>query len=442
MKKSISQTGRVFEWFRTDSPSEEPSINTDRDALVEAGIDPDRSSHFQLGWPHELHFKWMPRFASMLALFGILELLQHFQLFQINVWVESFLYLFVGLFMIQAACQALLQATIAAADRINLTHYVTASLGEIVATLPEMVVVGYLVMESPLAAFVLVMMTIYNNTLVFSFYSFFLPKNTRGRFLMPEPITDAGHQILIAGGALGLICGIWLIVAKVEHEAINYVGPEDLFVLSLAMLAIFVVYMIKLVRDYAEEEQQIESVLNFTDEEKQIRREEAYEYALTNSLKVIVFVGLCGVVGAFIGGHSVAKFADIALTQLGFSDIVTAFLLAVFGGMSEYVILWSSHRKKDYGIALANAFGGITQVLFLLLPFTLIAISVGQWLAPSDMEFPLSFSIPVILLLIFLFPTFYTLSALLAEDHTFGILDTTILTVIVLLLIVLMLTHT
>jgi len=54
----------------------------------------------------------------------------------------------------------------------------------------------------------------------------------------------------------------------------------------------------------------------------------------------------------------------------------------------------------------------------------------------------LSFSVPVILLLAFLFPTFYTLSSLLAEDHTFGILDTTILTVIVLLLIVLLLTHT
>jgi len=34
--------------------------------------------------------------------------------------------------------------------------------------------------------------------------------------------------------------------------------------------------------------------------------------------------------------------------------------------MSEYVILWTSHRKKKYGIALANAFGGITQLLFQL----------------------------------------------------------------------------
>jgi hypothetical protein len=45
------------------------------------------------------------------------------------------------------------------------------------------------------------------------------------------------------------------------------------------------------------------------------------------------------------------------------------------------------------------------------------------------------------LLLLFLFPTFYTLSSLLEEDHTLGILDTVIMTGIILLLIVLLATH-
>ena len=414
-----------------------------REALLRAGIDPDRDSHFRLGWPKELHFKWMPRFVLMLILYGLLELQHHYQFVQLQVWVQSLLYLLVGLFMIQAACQALLQATIAAASRMKLSHYVTGTLGEIVATLPEIVVVGYLVLQSPLAAFVMVMMTIYNNTLVFSFYSYFLPKDKKGRFLMPEPITEAGNQILIAGGALGLICGIWMIVANVGNHGENYVGPMDLLGLSLAMLTIFIVYIIKLVRDYAEEEENIEEALKFTEKQKDDRNAVAYEYAISEDGRLITVVILCGIIGAFVGGHSVAVFAENALTQLGLSDIVTAFLLAVFGGMSEYVILWSSHRKGEYGIALANAFGGITQVLFLLLPFTLLAIFfVQMFFMPEHLEFPLSFSVPVILLLAFLFPTFYTLSSLLAEDHTFGILDTTILTVIVLLLIVLLLTHT
>lgn len=413
-----------------------------QDALHHAGIDPNRLSHFKLGWPAELRFKWMPRFLLILVLFGLLELQNHYQFVQIHVWMQSLLYLLVGLFIIQAACQALLQATIATASRIQLSHYFTATVGEIVATLPEIVVVGYLVVESPFAAFVMVMMTIYNNALVFSFYSFFLPKDKRGHFLMPKPITDAGNQILIAGGALGLICGIWMIVANVGNHGKNYVGPFDLLGLGLAMLVIFVVYMIKLISEYADEEESVEAALNLTQEQKDRRQKEAFEYASVHDGRMIVLMAACGIVGAFVGGHSVAMFADLALTQLGLSDIVTAFLLAAFGGMSEYMILWSSHRKGEYGIALANAFGGITQVLFLLLPFTLLAIFFCQiYIAPEHLDFPLSYSIPVILLLSFLFPTFYTLSALLTEDHTFGILDTTILTVIVLLLIVLLLTN-
>jgi len=410
--------------------------------LQQAGIDPNRLSHFKLGWPREQRFKWLRRFLLMGLVFVLLELQRASQWLPLELWLQSLLYLLVGLVIIQAACQALLQATIAIASRLRLSHYVTATFGEIVATLPEIVVAVYLVLESPLAAFVMVMMTIYNNALVFSFYSFFLPKDKRGRFLMPKPITDAGNQVIIAGGALGIICGIWMIVAKVGNHGATYVGPFDLLGLALALLVVFAVYIYKLIREYADEEEEVEAALNISAEERDYRRQEAYEYAQISSRGVLLLVALCGLAGAFIGGHCVAMFADIALTELGLSDIVTAFLLAAFGGMSEYVLLWSSHRKGEYGIALANAFGGITQVLFLLLPFTLMAIFLCQiyWM-PQHREFPLSFSIPIILLLSFLFPVFYTLSSLLTEDHTFGILDTTIMSVIVSLLIVLLLTH-
>ncbi|RLT92195.1 hypothetical protein [Ketobacter sp.] len=411
-------------------------------ALVRAGLDPERLVRFELGWPHELRFKWLPRFALMMVLFGVLELQHRYPLVVMDQWLLSGLYLLLGLVIIQASCHALLQATIAIASRLRVSHYLTATLGEIVATLPEIVVVAYLVVESPLAAFVMVMMTLYNNTLVFSFYSFFLPKDKRGRFLMPKPITDAGNQILIAGGALGIICGLWMIVAKVGNHGMNYVGPFDLLGLAIAMLVIFVVYLIKLVREYAEEEEQVVAALQCSEQEQASRQQDAYEYAGIDNGKLIVLVAACGLVGAFVGGHSVATFAGIALHDLGLSDIVTAFLLAACGGMSEYMLLWSSHRKGEYGIALANAFGGITQVVFLLLPFTLLGIFFCQvYLAPQHLDFPLSFSVPIILLLSFMFPTFYTLSSLLTEDHTFGMLDTAIMTVIVLLLIVLLLTN-
>jgi len=110
--------------------------------------------------------------------------------------------------------------------------------------------------------------------------------------------------------------------------------------------------------------------------------------------------------------------------------------------MSEYVILWQSHGKREYGIALANAFGGITQVMFLVLPYTLLCIALYQtFLNPAHPQLPLEFTVSNMLLLLFLFPTFYTLSSLLEEDHTLGILDTVIMTGIILFLIVLLATH-
>lgn len=124
---------------------------------------------------------------------------------------------------------------------------------------------------------------------------------------------------------------------------------------------------------------------------------------------------------------------------MGLNEILAAVILAGFAGMSEYVILWTSHRKQEYGIALANAFGGITQLLFLIVPFTLGSIAIYPgFINPTHPDFPISFSVSNILLVIFLFPTFHTLAALLENDHTLGILDTVIMVSIVGLLLLLL----
>ena len=110
--------------------------------------------------------------------------------------------------------------------------------------------------------------------------------------------------------------------------------------------------------------------------------------------------------------------------------------------MSEYIILWQSHRKGEYGIALANSFGGITQVMFMVLPFTLLAIGGYQaWVNPGHPDLPLLFSFSNMLLLLFLFPMLFVLLELLQENHTLDILDTTIMLAIFLLLIALLLSY-
>ena len=78
----------------------------------------------------------------------------------------------------------------------------------------------------------------------------------------------------------------------------------------------------------------------------------------------------------------------------------------------------------------------------MVLPFTLIAIgSYEAWINPDHAELPLLFSFSNMLLLLFLFPMLFVLVELLREDHTLGLLDTTIMVAIFLLLITLLLTY-
>jgi hypothetical protein len=187
----------------------------------------------------------------------------------------------------------------------------------------------------------------------------------------------------------------------------------------------------------------VRETLGMSSDDVNQRLEIVYEGVKPSSPASIALMFFAGLLGACIGGGEVSRFATIMIGELAFNPIVTAMILALFAGMSEYVILWQSHEKQEYGIALANAFGGITQVMFLMLPFTLLGIAFYQMVVnPTHVELPLGFSLSnIFLLLLFLFPTFYTLLSLLEEDHTLGLLDTTIMTGIFTFLIVLLVTY-
>jgi Ca2+/Na+ antiporter len=357
-------------------------------------------------------------------------------------YFEAISSLVVGLVIIQVACQVLVTATERFAARMGWTHYVAGTASEILSTLPECVVIAFLIPVSPLTAFIVAMITIYNNALVFSIYSYFLPKDYKGKYLMPKPITDAGSQVLIAGGALGLVLGLVMLIFSSNGHPKKSFEAIDLAVIAFLLLAIFVVYLYKLVRDLGKEEEEVHTTLKLTKNEIAERQQMAFKNVEKSSLSRIVLLLVLGVLGAFLGGERVADFASLAIDEMGFSGIVAAMILAGFAGMSEYVILWTSHRKKEYGIALANAFGGIAQLMFLIVPFTFIAIAYYQaFVNPDHPELPILFSVPNILLVIFLFPTFHVLASLLENDHTMDILDTTIMVAIVGLLLLLLMAY-
>jgi hypothetical protein len=76
--------------------------------------------------------------------------------------------------------------------------------------------------------------------------------------------------------------------------------------------------------------------------------------------------------------------------------------------------------------------------LFLIVPFTLVAIALYQaFVNPGYSDLPILFSVPNILPFVFLFPIFHTLALMLENDHTMCIHDTVIMVSIVGLLLLL-----
>ena len=256
---------------------------------------------------------------------------------------------------------------------------------------------------------------------------------------MPEAITKVGTRLLIAGAGLGSVVGMVMLAFSTGDYGKRAFAPIDLAILGLIMLGVFLVYLKKLVGGYASEEAAVQTALGLQDREVERRKAGIYDQVKQTSVAHIIFLFLAGSMLAFLGGERVSEFAQTAIDDLGLNPISAAVCLAAFAGMSEYVILWRAHRKKQYGIALANAFGGIAQVMFLILPFTLLAISFYQGqLEPGHSDLPIGFSLSNVLLFILLFPTFYVLIALIEEDHTLGALDTvTMLSIFLLIILIL-----
>ncbi len=411
--------------------------------LRDAGIDPDRLSIAYFGDPARKSPAVRPPLALRLglgfALWAGLALLNRTAI-EVPAWIEAPAALLIGLLILSAACTALVTASQRLAARLDWDHYVAGTVAEVLSTLPELVVIGFLVPVSPPTALIIALVTIYNNAVVFSIYSFFLPKDRHGKFLMPLPITKAGTQILVAGAAMGLILGLVMMAMSFSDHPKNAFTALDLSAVGMLLLGIFGVYIYRLMHGYARVEESVRGALALTEQQIETRRALVYRPVHESSWGLIAAYLGVGIVGAVLGGEQVAEFARISIQDFQFNAIATALVLAIFAGMSEYIILWESHRKGEYGIALANSFGGITQVMFMVLPFTMIAIGIYQsWINPNHPELPLLFSFSNILLLLFLFPMLFVLIELLEEDHTLDVLDTTIMLAIFLLLIALLL---
>jgi CRP-like cAMP-binding protein/Ca2+/Na+ antiporter len=327
-----------------------------------------------------------------------------------------------GLLVIQGSCEAFIHGVERLGARLHWDGFISGTVGSVLSTLPEFVVIAFLVQVDPLAAFVTAAVTIYNNALAFSIYSFFLPKDKAGAFRMPRSLTSAGGEILIAGGAVTLIVGAIMVMLKLEGSRSTLAGV-DLLVIAGVLIGIYVYYLVTLVRYYSEGEDDAES-----------HRADPHRLGHDTSWTAIGWMFALGVIGAYCAGEAIGAFAETALGSLGLPTIPTAAALAFFAGMSEYIIVYKSHRRGELGIALSNVFGGMTQVMFLLLPFGLLVIGIVG-MVTGDAAYAIKINSVTMMLMLLLFPLFYALHQYISQEKTLSDLDAASMTGIYLLLL-------
>lgn len=335
-----------------------------------------------------------------------------------------------GIAIIFGASEAFILGAERLGARLHWNGVLTGTIASLLSTLPEFVVVAFIIAVQPLAAFITCVITVFNNALAFSIYSFFLPKDHKGQFLMPPSVAKAGGEVLIAGSAIAMIVGMVMLALRAEAHKTALAGA-DLLVLGFILLAIYGYYSYALVRYYVEG--------NEVDHPSHPPDPHAAGHN-TGWPGIYLMFGL-GVAGSFFGGEAIGAFADTALNQLGLPTIPTAAALAFFGGFAEYIIVWKAHRRGELGIALSNTFEGITQVFLILVPYAMIIIAVfGFFTGLPQYQIPITTE--TTLLMVLLFPLCYVLLEYLKEDHTLNNLDAASMTGIYVLLLYFLFTAT
>ncbi|MCB0406588.1 MAG: cyclic nucleotide-binding domain-containing protein [Bdellovibrionales bacterium] len=343
-------------------------------------------------------------FFGMMGWF-ILKLNEHNHFFSFpeeSFW-EATSKLIFGFCILQGACEALVTGAERVGARMGWDGFISGTVGSILSTLPEFVVISFLVKVDPLMAILTAIVTIFNNSIVYSLYAFFLPKDTDGAYQMPKSLTVAGGEILIAGSAVALTVGLVMLTLNIKEPNSQLVG-WDLIVIGGVLIAIYAYYFHTLVRYYREGHDSPSSLPPDPD-----------ELGYDTRWGMIVLYFFFGILGSYCGGEAIGEFAEITLANAEIGKIGTSAILAFFAGISEYIIVYKSHRRGELGIALSNVFGGMTQVMFLLLPFGLLLTGIMGLMGIAG-EFYLPIAPTTILLFLLLFPLFYTLHQYLEQN--------------------------
>lgn len=333
-----------------------------------------------------------------------------------------------GLVTIAGSCEVMIRAADGIGEKLRWNEYVAGVVAGLASNLPEIVMLGFVVAADVRVAFVVTLLTLHINALVFSVFCVLMPRNQEGAAGLPKAISTLGTDMLAC--AAGLLIALGFLMTSMssfetgEHAG-QGLGTWDLVAISVAMLTVEVVYLVTLVRKFSGASAPVPA----TDVPPSAPTPAPSQATWSST----VGYGLLGMAGSLVGGHAVGDFADNLVAQLraqGVSEMVGAIVVAFLAGMSSYLLVTSAHVKGKTQLALSNVFGALIQVPFVILPAVLLFAAVLNALGvvPTlPLGGILSIDLETVSVILFAFPTLLVMWKAITDDGSVNRLETTIM---------------
>ena len=334
--------------------------------------------------------------------------------------IVPYLELVGGIMVIAGACEAFVLSVEGIAHNMHLTDYVSGIYASIASTIPELSVLTFLILSGQYEmAWILALATIFLNSLVFAVYTLLLPKDEHGNYQLPDAIQHVGSDLLSMGAVISLSVGLsMMLVHLFPMTSSNVLIPQfldsgELILFGTCLVIVFIAYLYRITKYYGR--------IDPSSEDPYIAGEIERDAMPKSTVGIYLILAS---IGALLGGEALSSFAHFAINEIGLPIIHAALLLVIFGGTPEYIIVASSHRKKELEIALSNAFGGIVQVFFVIFGFTMIASGILGFFDPTKFGLEiLPIELYSVVLLLFAFPTLFILRVMITDDSKINALE-------------------
>jgi len=316
-----------------------------------------------------------------------------------------------GLMLIGGSCEALIYSVEGMSKLLGWNKFVGGTIAAVVSNVPEIALLGFFVIDDPAMAFMIGMMSVYTNSMVFALYAVVLPKD-RGSASIPAPIVKAGTDLLSFGGGLCLALAGTMICLHEFESPITSIGAPELAFVGGSLFVVFVTFLVTLVKSSA------------TDAPAAPEPGEKDEHedhpGVPTTYAGVAFLLAVGVGGSFLGGHAMSDVGDFIVASFpSLSPMMVALILALIAGVPTYVIVGNAHLKKEPLIALSNTFGGLTQNLFNVMAICCLMIAVFNWVGILD-HVTIPIDLRTTLVVFFIYPTYSILSRAIEDDGKFN----------------------